>query len=364
MQKNNNISNKQIRALLVSTIVGIGILTLPHQISLLLENDGWIAIILGGLLMFPSIIVINKIFQLYPDRDFFEIGRIVLGKWIFNIFLVITMIYLVAVMSSLARNLGEITKAFLLETTPTEILIVSFILATSYIARCEIQIIGRAAYLIYPIVLGFIIFLFVVSLPNIDFTNMLPMFQSNMKKLPQGITTSFFSYLGFEVLLFSIPFAEEKNKTLQSSLIGIGIVIVMYLVIFIIVLCQYGLHNLQRQLFATLSVIKEIDFPGFFIENLDGLVMAIWVLIVFGTMAPIYYIAGKVLSNLFSTKDHSLFILPLLPIIYIISLIPQNLLQVFEGLGRVINYTGLISVITMPIIIYIVGYLRLRRQNR
>ena len=94
MQKNNNISNKQIRALLVSTIVGIGILTLPHQISLLLENDGWIAIILGGLLIFPSIIVINKIFQLYPDKDFFEIGRIVLGKWIFNLFLVYMSLFL------------------------------------------------------------------------------------------------------------------------------------------------------------------------------------------------------------------------------------------------------------------------------
>lgn len=364
MRENNYVSNNQIRGLMVSTIVGIGILTLPHQLSLLLENDGWIAIILGGLLMIPSIIIINRLFQLYPDRDIFEIGRMTLGRWIFNILLIPVMLYYISLMAFLARSLGEITKAFLLETTPIEVLIVSFILASSYIARCEIQIIGRATYHIYPIILGFVILLSIVSSPNIDFTNMLPMFQSNINKLPEGIMISFFSYFGFEILILSIPFAEEKNKTLQSSLIGIGIVIVMYLIIFVIVLSQYGLHNLQRQLFPTLDVIKEIDFPGFFIENLDGLVMAIWVLIVFGTMAPTYYSAGKVLSNIFNTKDHSLFILPLLPIIYIISLIPQSLLETFERLGKFINYSGLISIVMVPVIIYFVGYFRLRRHAK
>lgn len=363
MRENNKISNKQIRALVVSTIIGTGILSLPNNMALFLGNDGWIGIIIAGLLVIPIIIIINKLFQIYPNKDFFEIGRIVLGKWLFNIFLIFFLFYQIVLMSLVSRNLAEVLKAFLLETTPTEIMIISFILVTTYISRTEIHIIGRAAYHIYPIVLGFIIFLLLISLTSIDFTNMLPVFQSNMRNLPKGISISFFSYAGFEILLFSLPFAEERKKAIGSSLIGFGIVIVIYVIIFVLALSQYGLHSLGRQTFPILSLIKEIDLPGYFIENLDGLVVAIWVIVVFGTMAPLYYSSGKILSSLFNTRDHSLFIVPLVPFIYIISLIPQNLLQLNEQLGKLINYLGFISIVLMPIIIYSLGLFKSRRSR-
>lgn len=360
MRESNKISIKQIRALVVSTVVGVGILRLPNQLAIILGKDGWIAIIVGGILISIGIVIINKLFDLYPNMDFFQIGEEVLGKWIFNIFLILILSYLVAVMASISRNLGDLLKAFLLETTPIEVMIVAFILATSYIARSEIQIMGRAAYHIYPIILGFIILLVLVSLLNTDFTNMIPIFQSDITQFPKAIQTSFFSYFGFEVLLFSIPFAEDKKKTFKASLIGIGIVTAIYTVVFALCLSQYGVHNLQRQNFPTLSVIKEIDLPGFFIENLDGIAMAIWVLIVFATMGPTYFSAGKILSKLLDTREHGLFILPLLPIVYIVSLIPQNLVEVSNKLGTFINYSGLLSVFLLPILIYCMGLIKLR----
>lgn len=359
----NPISSKQIKGLLVSTIVGVGILTLPNTISLIVGNDGWMAIVLGGLLIIPFLIIINKIFKLYPGKDFFQIGEEVLGKWVFSMFLIILLFDCIILCSIVARNLGEIIKAFLLLTTPIELIILMFIITTSYIARMDIQTISRAGYHIYPVIIGFILLLTILSLTNVDFTNMLPVFQSNIRDLPKGIWTTFFSYMGLEILLFVLPFAEEREKTLQSSLIGISIVILVYTIIFVISLSQFGLHHLQRQTFPTMSLIKEIDLPGFFIENLDGLVVAAWVIIVFGTMAPFYYAGGKILSSLFNTKSQDLFILPLLPFIYIISLIPENVLVVNNSLGKILNYTGLISAILMPTIIYCIGYYKTRRRN-
>ncbi len=362
MKNLNQISSKQIKALVVSTVVGVGILTLPNSISLIMGNDGWIPIILGGLLTVPFIIIINKIFQLYPNKDIFQIGREVLGKWVFNIFLIVLLFDCILVCASVVRNLAEMIKAFLLLTTPIEIIMLTFIIATSYIARLDIQMISRAGYHIYPIVIGFTILLTLVSLADVDFTNMLPVFQSSIEQLPKGIQTTFFSYMGFEILLFVLPFAEEREKTLKSSLMGIALVILVYTVIFIISLSQYGLSHLQRQTFPTISLMKEIDLPGFFIENLDGLVVAIWVIIVFGSIAPFYYAGGQVLSKLCSTKSQDLFILPLLPFIYIIALMPRNIIELSSQLGKVLNYAGVFSGILMPIIIYCIGYYKTRRR--
>lgn len=364
MNENSKVSSKQIRSLVVSTVVGIGILGLPSKIAAVLGNDGWIAIILGGLLIVPIIIFMNKIFQFYPGKDFFQIGHEVLGKWVFNSFLLIFLFYLIMLASFVTRNMAEIVKAFLLETTPTEVIIITFILVTSYIARSDINIIGRISYHVYPIILGFVIIVTLITLTGLDFTNMLPLFQSNIKDFPKGIGITFFSYLGFEILLFVLPFAEEREKTVKYSLIGIGFVIVMYLIIFVISLSQYGLEHLQRQLFPTLALIKEVDLPGFFIENLDGVVMGVWVLVIAGTMGPVYYSAGKVISNLFSTKSHDLFIIPLLPIIYLVSLIPQSLIEVNVVLAKMINYCGLISIVLMPALIFCIGYYKIRRSER
>lgn len=362
MKNLNKISSRQIKAMVVSTVIGVGILTLPNTIALVMGNDGWIAIILGGLFVIPFIIIINKIFELYPNKDFFQIGEEVLGKWIFNIFLIIFFSDFVLFCAFITRNLAEVIKAFLLLTTPIEFIIIAFIIVTSYIARSDIQIIGRASYHIYPIIIGFIVFLIMVTLTGLDFTNMLPVFQSGLKQLPKGIGITFFSYAGFEILLFVLPFAEEKDKTIKSSILGIYLVILIYTAISVISLSQYGLSYLKDQTFPTLSLVKEVDLPGLFIENLDGVVMSAWVIIVFGTLAPYYYSAGKILSNLFSTRSQELFILPLLPIIYIISIIPQNIVELGNTLGRIINYFSIASMILMPTMIYCIGYYKIRRN--
>ena len=363
MKESHEISSKQIKALIVTVTIGVGILSLPSKIARIQGTDGWIIIILGGLIIIPPLIIINKIFDLYPDKNFFEIGEEVLGKWIFKVALTILLFHFIILSALVTRHLGEIIKAFLLSTTPIEFIILTFILTSSYLARSDIHIIGRASYHIYPIIVGYIIIMSLISLSDINFTNMLPVFQSKLKDVPKSLGMTFFAYSGMEILLLFLPFAEDKENTLKASIKGIGIVIIIYTLIFIITLSQYGLNILQKQTFPTLSFVKEIDLPGFFIENLDGFVMGMWVIIIFATMAVYYYSAGKILSKIVNTKSHEMFIIPLIPIIYIISLIPPNIVALEGKLGNISNYTGIFTIIFVPTTIYLVGYFKVRRAK-
>lgn len=363
MKESQKISSKQVKALVVSIIIGVRILSLPSKLARSQGNDGWIPIILSGILTIPILIIINKIFELYPDKDFFEIGEEVLGKWIFKIFMIIFLFHFIILSALVTRYLGELVKAFLLVTTPVEVIIVTFIISTSYLSRSDVHIIGRASYHIYPIIVGYILIIGAILLIEMDFTNMLPVFQSDFSQMPKSLEITFFSFAGYEILLFFLSFSENKKDNLKSSLKGMGIVTVLYTMIFLVCLSQYGRENLQRQTFPTLSVVKEIDLPGFFIENLDRFAMGIWVLIIFATMAGYYYSAGKILSNLLRTRSHDLFIIPLLPIIYTISLIPANVVALGQDLGQIPNYTGIVVIIIMPTIIYGVGYYKVRRSK-
>ena len=364
MDSKNKISNGQLKALMVTIVVGVGILSLPSDIAVIMDNDGWIGILLGGLITIPFIIIIDRLFKLYPNKNFFQLGKEILNPIIFKIILVIFLFYIMLLLSISVRIFADVIKAYLLETTPIEIIIITMLLSVSYMARSQIEVIARMAVIIYPIILGFIIFLLIINIPNMDLTNIYPVFQLNYKALLKGVLIGLFSYAGYEFILLVLPMAENHKGTLKYCLNGIFIVIAIYLIVFFITLSQYGIHQLKREIWPTIAIVKEIDLPGYFLENLDGIIMAIWVMVIYGTLGSFLHFSGVVLSDILNTKEHQYLILPIIPIIYIISLYPKNLVQVEKILVKIFNYISIVSIMIIPTILFVLGLVKKRRENQ
>ncbi|NLJ78067.1 MAG: endospore germination permease [Tissierellia bacterium] len=361
MDGNNRISNEQIKALLITTVIGVGILSLPSDVAAIMRTGGWVAIVIGGILIIPFIIIIDRIFKLYPGKSIFQIGQEVMPPWIFKLILLILLAYMLFILSYGIRVFAEVIKAYLLETTPTEVIIITMLIAVSYIARSNIEAIARMAVMIYPIILGFTIFIILVNLPNTDYTNIYPVFDIDYARLPKGIMGTIFAYAGYELIIFVLPLSEDSNGSLMYNLRGLFIVMGVYLIMFFITLSRYGVFQLQREIWPSIAVVKEVDLPGFFLENLDGIVMAAWVMVVYGSMGPSLYAAGLILSNILNTRYHNIFIPFFLPIIYIVALLPSNLVQVYEKMGAILNYITAVAIFLIPIIIFASAYIKKRR---
>lgn len=153
---------------------------------------------------------------------------------IFNILLIIILTYCIILLSYACRIFAEVIKAYLLETTPTEVIILTMLIAITYVARSKLEVIARVAVIIYPIILGFIIFLIVVNLPNADYTNIYPILDINYKVIPRGIMAVIFSYAGYEILLLALPFSENNKSSLKYCTKGMLIVIGVYLIVFLL----------------------------------------------------------------------------------------------------------------------------------
>lgn len=355
MNNGPKISHIQVRSLIVSTVIGVGVLTLPNTLANVMGKDGWIVIILTGVLMIPLLILVNQIFKINPGKDYFEIGKSTLGNVIFTICLLILLAHFVILLAVITRSLGESVKAFLLPTTPVEIIVILFILVCSYIAIYEIDIIAKASFFIYPIIIEFVLLIIIISIPKADFTSILPVFQSDIRDWALGIKETFLAFTGFEMLLFALPYVEEKDKTVKSSIIAIVIIMVIYISLFLMTLTKFSIQQIERQVYPVLMLAKLIDLPGYFLQNLDGVFMAIWVLVIYATMAPAYFAAGKILSKIFNTKSHKHFIWMLIPVIYWISLKPENIAQLSATLVVASNILGFVSIVIVPLLIFIVG---------
>ncbi len=360
MESNLRVSHIQLKTLIVTAIIGPGIVSLPNNLADVLGKDGWIPVLLTAILLIPVFIIINRIFKINPGKNYFQIGEDTLGKPAFTVCKLLLLSYLIVYCAFVARNLGELVKVFLLHTTPIEVIIFLFILTSIYLASMEIDIIVRAGYLLYPIILIFVAVFSVMSIPTGEITDILPLLRADFTNIPRGMTVAFASFIGFEVMIFALPFVEDKKKALCSGMSALGIVTFIYLLLFLITLTQFDLNQLQEQNHSLFVIAKTLDLPGYFLQNLDGIIMALWILVTFTTFIPSYFGAGKILSNIFGTKKHTHFLFVLLPVIYFISLIPKNYIQLQRNMVVVLNLLGFLSIVIIPSLIFIVG-LRKRR---
>src|SRR5690606_8729114 len=213
-------------------------------------------------------------------------------------------------------------------------------------------------YFVYPIIIAFAFIIILMALPGASFENILPVFRFDFMDLMKGISDVSFSFMGIELMIFAIPFIEDKQNVIKSGVMGIATITIIYTAIFIMTLTHFSLNQIERFVYPVLMLIKQLDLPGFFLENLDGLIMALWVLVVFATVTPAYFGAGKILSKIFKTKSHKYFIWVLIPVIYFEAMIPDNFIQLLEDMGRVHKMLGIFTVIIFPLLLLIIGSIR------
>lgn len=174
---------------------------------------------------------------------------------------------------------------------------------------------------------------------------------------------SLFSYAGYEIIFLVYPYSDDKKNTLKYVLRALFIVIGIYIIVFVITLSLFGVDQLKRGIWPTIALASEADLPGYFLENLDGIVLSLWVMVVYSTLGPVLFQASRILSSILNTKSHDFLVILLIPIIYIICVLPENIVLVYERLGKVLNYFTVASSIVIPIIIFIGAWVKKRRSK-
>ncbi len=364
MGKDNKISNFQISILLINTIIGVGILSLPKTLAEIVGTSGWVSILTSGLIVMILVSVIMKIMEMYEGKSIFEISKELIGTALTYIIMVIFVIYNVGLSSFVVRIFSEVVKLLLLYSTPIHVVIITILLAASYATRCGIETMARFTLIIIPFLIVPVLIISIVLIPDLDYSNLLPLFRFNATQLVKSIPTSFFSFSGFELLLIYMAYSENPKSALKYNLTAVVTVIAIYLIYFVISTARFGVAGLKVQIWPLLSLTKTIEIPSAFIENLDGIVMAIWVLIAFTTLMSYLYSASLITSKLFKVKEYKYFVLPLVPIVYIISLIPQNVVEVYKYIDIFVYILGGFFAVILPILFLILAKFKKKEEKQ
>lgn len=361
-------TNWQLTTLVTSTLIGVGVLTLPRTSTQILAWNGWLSPVLGGFIAMFASYVIAKLCDRFPGLTFIEFSPIVwgsnkknnrIGKWLGLPWVLFFLSYLYLITAMTSRVFGEVVVTAVLRDTPIEAIIITMFLLALFLCLHDLNVVARVNELLILLILFPVLLIALTSFQKADWNNLLPLFTVNWKQLLQGSLETSFSYQGYEIMLIFYAFALPGSKKTKTALWGIGLAIIVYTLIVVSGIAVFGHEELKKLTWPTLELVKTTQVPGLILERLESAFLGVWVAAVFTTIANFYYcfIFGlrQLLGRGMVFQRWSAFIL-FIPLFFI-SLRPQNITELFKVMN-IFGYLGLLVSFFIPVLYLLVSILR------
>ncbi|TDT62346.1 GerAB/ArcD/ProY family transporter [Fonticella tunisiensis] len=353
----DKISSIQLGVFIYNTILGVGILTLPASLAKEVEAGAWVLAILSGLVNIIFIYFMCKVGEKYSEYGFAGALRRQFGKVFGTILAIPVLVYFVVFTAIVLRIFAETIKLYLLSNTPLEFIIFPLIILAIVLARTGVEPSARFFESVTPLIILILVFLMFVALPKSDFTNLRPVFSVSPVKYITGLKSGAFAYSGYEILLIIFPFLRKPEKAFKVSSIALIIITLFYTIIVMETLAKFGSRETASLIYPTVNLIKASEIPGGFIERLEGLLMALWVIFVFTTVVSTMYGASVIGGDILNQKEKKHIVSIFLPLIYILSLTGESVVELFKMSDTLTIYLGTYTIIIVPIIMFIASLL-------
>ncbi|SCY97318.1 GerAB/ArcD/ProY family transporter [Alkaliphilus peptidifermentans] len=348
--KDGEITSFQSYIMIISIMVGTGVLGLARSVAEIAKQDAWISVLVNGIGI--SIIIAFTIFVIskFPQLTFIQYMSLLLTKPLAYLVVFAYGIYAIFTTSLIIRFLCEMVGTWFLPRTP--LTVISFIIVATlvYITKDGLTFVGRFNEIIVLAIIPFI-FLIFPSLSEASLINLKPIGDSGIHSIIKGIPPSFYAFGGYEVILIIYPFISNKNKmNIRYSMLAILFVTVLYTSIVASQIALFGYQEITEILYSFINYLDVIDFP--IIERIEIFFTFFWTFAVIGTLS-IQFIAGCIaFQSVFKTKKTNTFVYLFTPIIYILSLLPENSVKVAEY-SEIVGKANVCFGIFLPIILFI-----------
>lgn len=364
MSKKNVMSRYDLFVTIVVTVVGTSLFSYPRVLTEKIGTDGWFVIILSGIILLPFLYILCKAAKVNKFKRLTEMLEDSLGSIIGRIVAIYIALAGVFIISIEMRTFVEVIKMYLLDRTPTEFILFLMIIVGSFLVRGEIESVIKfneiAFWLMFVPVILSILFL----LHKADFTNIFPVFTHSPIEYIKASQSSLYSLIGFGIIYMILPLVNEKDDIFKVAFKSVAFIVVFYLVIFLSTLFVFPSNYNSKLLWPTITALSTVDIPGAFIERWEGLVMVFWIVFYFTTYVNILYFVSEIVKDVFQLEDVKISVVLILPFIYLLSLYPQNIAEVYDMRKRFVPFIDTVVVGILPIVLLATGLTRGNNSRR
>jgi len=352
--KKYGLTDFQLFSLVICTILGAGITTLPRATAQYAGRDGWISILIGGVLIWLVTCLIYLLCRRFPDKTLPEFCVQILGKPLGIAVTVGYIIYALSLGGTALRIFVELVKTWTLLWTPHWVFIATILLVVVYTARMGAITLGRVSELIIYVTL-FATALFIIPFSEFQFMHLLPVGSEGIRAIVSAVPEAGFAYLGFEVLLIFFPLTVTRKKVFRIFTLALGTVTLFYIGNTILTYGVLSVEQTKIQVWPLINYMRIGALP--IIERLDTVLLFLWTAQVFGVTAIQYYVGTFAAATLAGGTHHDIWALALAPVICLIAVFPRRIIDVFLY-SDLVGRWGLLYIVAMVVLLLSVAMIR------
>lgn len=353
----NVVTNRQIFFILLLTITGYSLISIPKDAIKAAGTGAWFTVILLTIIFSIGMVFISKLNNIFLGKTLFEYSKILIGEKAGNIINIFYTLYFLFVSLSLTRNITEFINECYLPLTPIWALVLLILTVCIYISFKGITNIGRLCEIYGSILILVAFTIHTVMFFAGDITYIQPFFETNkIKDYIFGMKDLVAAFLGIEVFTI-IPFGNNnKKKSTLISIIPIIFVGVFYIIVIETSTMIVGIKNIVLYNNSIVEALREVHLPGtFLLERVDFLFLTIGVFGIIAALSIVLFCASEYLSklvpkiqreNIFLALGIALFIVSSFVISYETSMIIFNL---------IVPILGVITAFVIPITLYTIA---------
>lgn len=360
MGTDRQVTVMQTSAVIVSTIIGVGVLSLPLFAARAADSAAPIVTLLGISVAFAGIILIACLGMRFPNQSLIQYSETILGRWLAAVGSLLVIAFFAVLTSLTAREFGEVVVTSVLQRTPLEVTVIVMLLLAAVSARNTVTTLSYIHTFYFPFLVVPGLLIAVLSMNNSEAINLQPFIWTEPGKVLKGVMTVAALFQGYFILTVVIPHMRKPKKALKASLWGVAIAGGLYLIIVVAAVSVFGAQEIKKLLWPTLELAKGTSLPANVLERLDAAFLAVWVTAVFTTLLSSYYLTSISLSQLFRLEDHKMFAYILLPFIFLAAMLPQNVVQLYDII-EIAGRFGLVLTIGYPSLLLLIAVIRRKR---
>lgn len=354
--------------LLLTSIVVVGAtpLMLPNFVASIAGKDSWLSVIIASIVGLPIIWVYTYLVSLYPGKTIVEITQLLLGKW-FGGVLALNFVFITLIgATSVIWYMGDFFTTVYMTGSSNYMITILFIAVLALALLYGVEVIARARELTFIFIFPLFIMVLLFILPEIKFSNLLPVMESGVFPVINGIFPLINNAISPVLSLLMIFTAnitdikEGKKSIFKGYLLGM-FELFSGMTICILVIGDKLTANLRYPLF---TVTKEINI-GMIFSRIEALIVIIWLVISFFTALISFYAGTVGLSQVLKLKDYKKIVLPLSLIVTVYSgFIYKNSTFQLTFDKTVRTQATIIFGIIIPVVLLIISLVRKRKTKK
>ncbi|MDU6878399.1 GerAB/ArcD/ProY family transporter [Clostridium tepidum] len=317
----NNIHNKftkmQFTLILIGSMMGVGILSLPNDVIKIAKQDGWISVLLGSIYPIYIIFIANYLSKNYPQENFLVLSKKFLGNTIGNILNLIFILYFILISSKVATDITNVLHIYMVDFLNKWTILIVMYIVIGYAIYGGIKTIGILNEVIFFSTI-IIFFIPLAAIKNADISNILPVFNGGVLNIIKGVKETTFSYSQIEIILLIYPLLNDITKVKKCGLVSIIFITTVYTLFTITNILYLGINTSLRFIWPIVTITESIQMPV--INSFRYIFMSLWSLTMFKTICNGYFIAVHELSRLTKKANEKIIILVTIPLMVLISI--------------------------------------------